>query len=940
MEAFLEVLARHCQQQGMKTALACGNQRITYADLVEYSDNVAYFLKQKGIGKEQIVAILMERGIDSIVAMMGIWKAGAAFLCLSDEYPEERIQSICADCQVSLVLNQTMMDQIRSSVKPDGVSLTYPAMEDAAMVLYTSGSTGKPKGILHDHRSILYAMERHQIFNQLSEKDVFLANSPFYFIVMSYEILSPLYAGCSVHFLPEQERKNMQAIEDYMSKESITASLITAQLLKHFKHPNPELRLLFTGAERVSNIKGAGAYRLVNLYGSSETGGAALRFLIDRCYENTPVGRPAKGTCAYLLDEQGRLVVDGEAGELCLSGVFARGYINLPELTAKTFTANPFAEVDGNDVLYHTGDMARRLPDGNILYINRKDWQVKINGQRVELGEIEMALSAFPDIENAVVQAFTKPNGQAYLCAYYQGTYEIERQSLKEFLAGKLPIYMVPEFYIRLKELPLNMNGKLDRKQLTPPTLTGGEQGREPVTAMEKTICEGFAQVLKVRPIWLDSDFYLAGGDSLAVMELVAWLADKDIMIQAEQVASHSTPKLLAEALQHTFIEKLPELPEGTTADVFSMSDTQIMMAETVRAMACDGIDPMMNELVMTFALDAAVDAERLQQIITEVVAELDIFHLQIDRGNHSLSLAKQGNLKLSLIPGEQKHTLCIEGSHLLFDGVFIQQLLQYLAKRYNHEETEEFQSFYSFTRWLVLLEKTSLMYKDAEKYYTNMKAEAAHFQYIAQPEEQARKWHIIMYNKRMALSERLSELCATLHCSRYQLFYACYIKALSLWKSGTVCCFSVLNQRQYPQCARVTGCLTNRFYLLVKNPEKLGLKELVQQVKEGIAKGQQYGFYPAWRIMDPLVQEYPYVAFNYTDVSATEKIHFGHVPLSERHIEQGDFFDIPLLLGLEGSSNELNIIFLGREDMTSRACMRELTELYASVLQEAIESV
>ena len=243
-----------------------------------------------------------------------------------------------------------------------------------------------------------------------------------------------------------------------------------------------------------------------------------MGFLVDQYYENTPIGYPANRTGAYVLDEQGNRVADGEVGELCLSGVFARGYIGLPEQTAAAFTANSFVAADGNAVLYHTGDMARWLPDGNLLYVNRKDWQVKIHGQRVELGEIELALTAFPHIDTAVVQAFTKANGQQYLCAYYQGTCEVERKALKAFLGEKLPLYMIPEYYIRLDQMPLNLNGKLDRSQLQAPEVQAYNSYRPPVTDLEKTLCAGFADVLKQKQIGLDSDFYLLGGDSLAAM--------------------------------------------------------------------------------------------------------------------------------------------------------------------------------------------------------------------------------------------------------------------------------------------------------------------------------------------------------------------------------------------------------------------------------------
>jgi len=581
MISFLEKFAQNCKEHGDKTALVCGESRLTYAELDERSDEVAFYLHQQGIRKEQIVAILLERGTDTVVSAIGIWKAGAAFSCISDQYPEERVRTICEDCKVPLILDRGVMDRIRDTMKGKKVTLPRPSAEDAAMALYTSGSTGRPKGILHDHRSILGTVERQLNFTGLTEQDVFMSNCPFYFVAFILEIITPLYAGCTVHFLPERQHRDIRIIEEYMTEKAVTVTVLTVQLLKYFKKPGGSLRTVLTGSERLMNAKGEG-YVLLNLYGSSETGGPAFAFQADRCYENTPIGQPEAGMNAYLLDGKGRPVAEGEDGELCLSGIFARGYINLPEQTARVFTSNPFAEEDGNAVLYHTGDIARRLPDGNLLYVDRKDWQVKINGQRVEPGEIEEALSSFPGIGAAAVKAFTKESGQKYLCAYYQSSCETGRSELKVFLQKKLPVYMVPEYFIRLDSFPLNMNGKLDRSRLMPPEVQEYNSYRPPVTNLEKTLCRGFAEVLKQKNIGLDSDFYLLGGDSLSAMELTAWLQDQGIRMNPDQLAKDSAPGVLAKRIE----------AEKDTADVREEVQSPITKEIDLRIVETDGANP------------------------------------------------------------------------------------------------------------------------------------------------------------------------------------------------------------------------------------------------------------------------------------------------------------------------------------------------------------
>ena len=189
------------------------------------------------------------------------------------------------------------------------------------MAIYTSGSTGRPKGIIHDHRSILCTVERQLNLTGLSDQDIFMGNCPFYFVAVILEIITPMYAGCTVHFLPEQQRRDNQFIEEYAAGESITVMHLTVQPLRYFKKPGKSLRLVLTGSERLMNAKGEG-YTLLNLYGSSETGGPAFAFQTDRCYENTPIGQPAAGMGAYIFDEKGSPVPEGGEGETCLSGIF------------------------------------------------------------------------------------------------------------------------------------------------------------------------------------------------------------------------------------------------------------------------------------------------------------------------------------------------------------------------------------------------------------------------------------------------------------------------------------------------------------------------------------------------------------------------------------------------------------------------------------------
>ena len=252
----------------------------------------------------------------------------------------------------------------------------------------------------------------------------------------------------------------MRLLEDYFAAKGITCAFISPQILRLFKNKSRTLKKVSTGSERVSMLAGDG-YELYNCYGSSETAATALSYKVEGPMENTPIGKPLEGFEIFLLDEDGKEVADGEEGEICIKGILAESYLNLEEQTAKTFIRQ-----ENGSILLHTGDMGRRMPDGNYVYVNRRDWMVKINGQRVETGEIELRISSMAEVESAVVKAFEDENGQNYLCAYYVSAEEIKVEQLRAYLKETLPDYMIPRFFKRLDSLPKNVNGKLDRTVL------------------------------------------------------------------------------------------------------------------------------------------------------------------------------------------------------------------------------------------------------------------------------------------------------------------------------------------------------------------------------------------------------------------------------------------------------------------------------------------
>ncbi|MCR5235925.1 MAG: amino acid adenylation domain-containing protein, partial [Lachnospiraceae bacterium] len=517
MKNFIERFRENVQRLGEKTALVCEEKSMSYRELDLLSEKIASRLMRFGAKKEKIYPIVLERGFSYIASMIGVLRAGAAYAPLSTEYPKSRVDYIVKDCGADFVIDDAFLEDIEK----EEAACDFPTigMEDAAIAIYTSGSTGNPKGILHDHLSFTSTIIR-QLDVGATEDDIEMSVTPFNFAISTNDILTPLWAGAQIHILTESQRGDVLFIDRYIDEHRITASVISPQLLKQLPVRKSSLKLINSGGERISGIFSPYA-KIKNAYGLSELLSIAMTFELDKAYDNTPIGRPLSGYKALLLDEEGRKVPDGEEGELCIAGTMARGYINLPELTEETFTENPYSEDENDRRLLHTKDICKRISDGTIVYVNRKDWMVKVNGQRVEIGEVEVQIGKLPDVKTAVVRAFTDDNSQTYLCGYYSADRKIEASEIRKKLLRMFPPYMIPRFLIQIDSFPLTPNGKLDRNALPKPDVGSFlSDYAPPENEIQKTLCMAFAQLLEVERVGIDDDFFALGGDSIKAAAL------------------------------------------------------------------------------------------------------------------------------------------------------------------------------------------------------------------------------------------------------------------------------------------------------------------------------------------------------------------------------------------------------------------------------------
>ncbi|MEW9702943.1 amino acid adenylation domain-containing protein, partial [Paenibacillus sp. SI8] len=449
------------------------------------------------------------------------------------------------------------------SYAEDGSNLeSVASAEHLAYVIYTSGTTGKPKGNLTTHRNIVRVVKDTN-YIEIGEQDIVLQLSSYAFDGSTFDLYGALLNGAKLVLVSKDNFLEMEKLSQLIEQERISVMFITTALFNVLVDVNIEalrsLRKVLFGGERasVSHVRKAlgflGAGKLIHVYGPTETTVFATYYPVDELAENAvslPIGRPISNTAAYIVGSGGTLNPIGVSGELWIAGDgVARGYLNRPDVTAEKFIDNPFAQ---GERMYRTGDLARWLPDGNIEFMGRIDDQVKIRGYRIELGEVEAQLLNVEGVLAATVIAREDEQGQKHLCAYFVPDRELTISDLRSVLSQELPGYMVPAYFVQLDELPLTVNGKVDRKALPAPErdMQTGVDYAEPRTPAEHALVSVWQSVLGIKQVGIKDNFFDLGGDSIKSIQVSSRLLQAGYKLQMKDLFQHPTVAELSLRLQ------------------------------------------------------------------------------------------------------------------------------------------------------------------------------------------------------------------------------------------------------------------------------------------------------------------------------------------------------------------------------------------------------
>ena len=530
-------------------AVVFEDHRLSYRQLNERANQLAHHLRKLGVGPDVMVGICVERSLEMAVGLLGILKAGGAFVPLDPEYPKERLEFMIKDSEPrALVIQEKSRDILAVysgpvvcldggkgpvSSESNSVAACPPNPANLAYVIYTSGSTGRPKGVLLEHRglcNLAIAQAEHLGITPQSRVLQFASMS---FDASVWEIFGALLAGAALVLARKEDLMPGVDMVQLLKDQAITVVTLPPSVLAVLPEDAfPKLLTVVSAGEACPveiMTRWRRGRRFINAYGPTESTVCASLSICQEDSTKPSIGRPIANTQIYILDRNLQPVPVGVPGELHIGGIgLARGYRNRPELTAEKFIAHPFSN-DPKARLYKTGDLARYLPDGNIEYLGRLDHQVKIRGFRIELGEIEAQLNQHAAVREAVVVAREDTPGDKRLVAYTtpKNGKPPTVSELRELLKVKLPEYMVPSAFVTLERFPMTPNGKVDRKALPKPEYeSAGSEFLPPSTPTEITLAKIWCEILGVKQVSTNDSFFDLGGQSLLATRLVSQVAN------------------------------------------------------------------------------------------------------------------------------------------------------------------------------------------------------------------------------------------------------------------------------------------------------------------------------------------------------------------------------------------------------------------------------
>lgn len=963
MEYILEKLKKYTERKPDEAIMFddAHAKGITYAQLDDMSGRVYAFLKQNKIGREDFVLLNLPRGIMPIIAMVGVWKAGAAWALVEDTYAPERINYIRKDCGCKFELNADNWGEVMRTEPLSGYETTD--VHDAAYAIYTSGTTGNPKGVLHEYGNLDRAIESIKVGGEIpfNEHDRLALLAPMNFVASVIVILAALNVFCGKTYVVSYATiKNPAALAKFFLMKRITITFLTPSYVRKLgDKTGPFLRMLFVGSEPANNIYNKNL-DLINIYACSESGFAVGVFRIDQSYETCPIGQPAVATKIIRLNEEGQEVKDDEIGELCFENPYVRGYLNLPEETTKAF-------VNG---IYHTGDLARRDPSGDYVLLGRSNDMIKINGNRIEPAEIEAAVKTVLGIDWAAARGFEE-NGKSFLCAYYIADVEVDTEKLRGEMMKRLPYYMIPSYYIHINEVPLKANGKLDRKALPKPDISDFRSDYvEPETETQKTLCTAMAKVLKLDRVGLNDDFYEMGGDSLASIEMIT---ESNLPgLTAGQIFRGRTPEKIAELYEEALAkgngldpdeenaESLQEVhaltreqlymfdyqlytPASTMYNLFSVMklDKEIFEPEKLAAALEAAIrnHPALltmfdynndGELVQCYRPDLMnpINVEKLNEFEFRFVKDSLVYPFKLIGGRMS---------RCRVFETEKAVYVFFDVHHSLFDGTSLKVFLGSIAKAYMGIPLDQ-DYYYLMLRQREEAEKTDF-YEESRRYFEE-KYDSVEWSSYPKTDYDSRENEMGELITPLGIEQaEMAEAERSFRISRNEFFITVAAMAIALYnKVYDVKLSWIYNGREDLQMMSTVGLLFRDLPVGLRLRNEMTLRDVFADVHDQVQKGIEHSCYPYVDLHNQVANgESAYLLYqqDIRDMGGMEGFDVETVDVRQNQAASQTILDMEVLDGADGLQLMIDYAASRYKDTSIEA----FRDIYVRVAKTLVES-
>nr|MCR4689694.1 AMP-binding protein [Saccharofermentans sp.] len=903
--------------------------------------------------------IRLPRGVLPVIAMVGIWKAGAAWALVEDTYAPERIDFIRKDCSCKCDICMDNWDEIMRTPALSGYEEYDP--HDAAYAIYTSGTTGNPKGVLHERGNLERAIDSIRIDGEcpFNEKDRLATLAPMNFVATVIVVLCALNVFKGKNFIVSYATiKNTTALAKFFLTKRITITFLTPSYARMLgNQTGPFLRMFFVGSEPANNLYMKNV-KLINIYAASESGFAVGFFEIDKPYPACPIGYPRVETKIYLKGEDGNDVREGEMGELCFENPYVRGYINLPEETANAF----------RDGIYHTGDLARYDENGNLILLGRSGDMIKINGNRIEPAEIEAAMKQVLGIDWCAARGFEE-DGKSFLCAYYKDDIKIDTDYLRQELMKRLPHYMIPAYYMKIDEIPLKATGKLDRRALPMPNMEDFKSDYvAPETETQKILCESFAKVLGLSKVGIKDDFYEMGGDSLASIDLITEAGLKGL--NAAQVFHGRTPEKIAEIYEKEREAKGDEDPDELNAEALKvphpLTTEQLYMIDyqlTTPSSTMYNLFSMLRldkELFdmerMAEALEKAIanhpsllttvywnedgvceqkyTPEIAQKIHVERMSEFE-FKFVKDSMVYPFKIIGGKLYRCRVFETEKAGYVFFDVHHTVFDGTSLKVFMSDVVKIYMGMEPDK-DYYYLMLKRREDAIKTPL-YEESRKYFES-RFEGIEWSTYPKPDKASGENEMGELKAELGIEQaQMRAIEKGYKVSRNEFFISVAALTISIFnKKKNIKMSWIYNGREDSELLTTVGLLFRDLPIGIRFNDKAKLRDLLSDIHDQVQKGIEHSCYPYVEAdAQAMEHEAAYLLYqqDIRDMGGSDGFDIETIDIRQNQAASQAILDIQILDGAEG----LQIVLDYAAGLYKDATIDKFKDLYIRVAQSMI---